>query len=93
MDAVDPALVDSADTALRDVPGVLDVGALRLRWVGHRLHAETAAAVVVDAHLSVIEAHQIAVNAEHRLLHTLPQLGSVTVHTPTPPSPPVPTPR
>jgi cation diffusion facilitator family transporter len=40
MDAVDPQLVDRAEATLRAVPGVLAVGAVRLRWIGHRLHAE-----------------------------------------------------
>src|SRR5215210_3664750 len=37
MDAVDPDLVDAAETALRRVPGVEEVEALRLRWVDHRI--------------------------------------------------------
>ena len=36
MDAVDPELVDTAEAALRDTPGVHDVESLRLRWIGHR---------------------------------------------------------
>ena len=47
MDAVDPALVDQAEQALRAVPGVLDVGQVRLRWIGHQLRAECE--IVVDA--------------------------------------------
>jgi hypothetical protein len=46
MDAVDPALVDTAETSLRMVPGGRDVETLQLRWVGHRMRAE--AAVLVD---------------------------------------------
>ena len=40
MDAVDPALVDQAERTLRATSGVLDTGLVRLRWVGHQLHAE-----------------------------------------------------
>ena len=47
MDAVDPSLVDRSHGLLLQVPGVQDVRALRVRWVGHRLHAE--AEIVVDA--------------------------------------------
>jgi cation diffusion facilitator family transporter len=79
MDAVDPALVDTAEQRLATTPGVRAVSAVRLRWIGHRLHAETALAV--DADLSVAAAHAIAVDAEHRLLHAVPRLASVTVHT------------
>jgi cation diffusion facilitator family transporter len=78
MDSVDPSLVDRAERALRQVPGVRDVAGLRLRWIGHRLHAE--AEVVVDADLTLLAAHEIAAEAEHELTHRLPSLSGVTVH-------------
>ncbi|MGC0333422.1 cation diffusion facilitator family transporter [Streptomyces sp. SAI-170] len=78
MDAVDPALVDRAERALREVPGVRGVGELRLRWIGHRLRAEVA--VVVDGEATVREAHAIAVDAEHALLHAVPRLTAALVH-------------
>lgn len=52
MDAVDPTLVDQAEDTLRGIPGVRDITSIRLRWIGHRLHAE--AELVVDADLSQI---------------------------------------
>ncbi|WDZ82854.1 cation diffusion facilitator family transporter [Micromonospora cathayae] len=79
MDAVDPELVDRAETTLRAVDGVRDVTAVRLRWIGHRLHAE--ADLVVDAGLSLVAAHQIAADAEHQLTHAVPRLTTATVHT------------
>ncbi|WP_330353077.1 cation diffusion facilitator family transporter [Streptomyces chartreusis] len=78
MDAVDPALVDAAERALREVAGVREVGELRLRWIGHRLRAEVA--VVVDGEATVREAHAIAVEAEHALLHAVPRLTAALVH-------------
>jgi cation diffusion facilitator family transporter len=78
MDRVDPELVDRAETALRAIPGVRDVSGLRLRWIGHRMHAE--AAVVVDARLSLVAAHEIAADAEHQLTHRVPRLTGATVH-------------
>jgi cation diffusion facilitator family transporter len=78
MDAVDPALLDQAEQALRAVPDVLDVGQVRLRWVGHQMRAECE--VIVDANASVIEAHQVAVAAEHALVHELPHLTGALVH-------------
>ncbi|MER5193524.1 cation diffusion facilitator family transporter [Streptomyces sp. NPDC002755] len=78
MDAVDPALVDRAEHALREVEGVREVGELRLRWIGHRLRAEVA--VVVDGEATVREAHGIAVAAEHALLHAVPRLTAALVH-------------
>jgi cation diffusion facilitator family transporter len=78
MDAVDPAMLDQAEQALRAVPGVLGIGRVRLRWVGHQMRAECE--VVVDANASVIEAHQVAVSAEHGLQHALPHLTAALVH-------------
>jgi cation diffusion facilitator family transporter len=78
MDAVDPELVDQAEQTLRDTRGVLDVGQVRLRWIGHQLRAECE--VVVDAAASAIEAHQVAVDAEHNLLHAVPRLTAALVH-------------
>lgn len=78
MDAVDPALVDTAEAVLRDVPGVVAVEQVRLRWTGHRVRAE--AAVGVDPALGVVAAHDIATAAEHALLHGVPRLAVATVH-------------
>jgi cation diffusion facilitator family transporter len=78
MDAVDPELVDAAEAALASVEGVRAVGPVRMRWIGHQLRAETD--VVVAPHLTVIEAHRIAVDAEHALLHDVPRLVAATVH-------------
>ncbi len=78
MDAVDPELVDQTEQTLRDTHGVLDVGKVRLRWIGHQLRAECE--VVVDAAASAIEAHQVAVDAEHNLLHAVPRLTAALVH-------------
>jgi cation diffusion facilitator family transporter len=78
MDRVDPELVDQAEESLRAVPGIRDVSGLRLRWIGHRLHAE--AAVVVDADLSLLAAHEIAADAEHQLTHQVARLTGATVH-------------
>lgn len=85
LDAVDPALVDRAELALRAVPGVREVGELRLRWIGHRLRAEVA--VVVDGEVSVRRAHDIAVEAEHALLHAVPKLTAALVHADPAPAP------
>lgn len=78
MDSVDPALVDTAEAALRGVDGVLDTGRVRMRWIGHELRAETD--IVVDAQLTVVQAHSLAVAAEHALIHAVPRLTAATVH-------------
>ncbi|HEY4465668.1 MAG TPA: cation diffusion facilitator family transporter [Streptosporangiaceae bacterium] len=78
MDAVDPALVGEAERALRATPGVLGIGPVRMRWIGHQIRAECD--VVVAPDLTAIQAHQIAVAAEHALLHAVPRLSGALVH-------------
>ncbi|GGS77922.1 cation efflux system protein [Planobispora rosea] len=78
MDAVDPDLVDEAERILSAVPGVRRVGSVRLRWIGHELRAEVD--IQVGHELPLVEAHAVAVAAEHRLIHDLPRLSAATVH-------------
>jgi cation diffusion facilitator family transporter len=78
MDAVDPALVDQAERILAASPGVRRVGSVRLRWIGHALRAEVD--IVVRHDLPLVEAHAVAVEAEHHLIHQLPRLAAATVH-------------
>ena len=78
MDAVEPELLTTAEASLRSTPGVRDVEDLRLRWIGHRIRAETG--IIVDATLDIVAAHAIANEARHRLLHDVPKLDDVTVH-------------
>jgi divalent metal cation (Fe/Co/Zn/Cd) transporter len=85
MDAIDPAAIDAAEAALAQVEGVRAVGSVRMRWIGHALRAE--ADIVVDANLTVVQAHALAVDAEHALMHAVPRLTAVTVHADHPPPP------
>ena len=78
MDAVDPTLVDEVESVLRSTPGVLDVGEVRVRWLGHSLRAEVE--VVVGGTLTLAEGHAIAVEAEHRLLHQVRRLTAALIH-------------
>jgi len=78
MDAVDPALSERARGVLAGVDGVHGVGRLRVRWIGHRLHAE--AEISVDGDLPLSAAHRIAEDARHRLLHDVPRLTSAIIH-------------
>jgi len=78
MDAVDPALVDRAEAALRSVAEVRAVDGIRLRWIGHALHAEVE--VTIADSLSLRLAHEVAHEAEHRLRHAVPRLSAATVH-------------
>lgn len=78
MDAVDPTLVDQVEEVVRAAPGVRDVGAVSVRWIGHQLRAEVN--ITVDGSLTAIEAHDIAEEAHHALLHGVPRLSHATVH-------------
>ncbi len=78
LDAVDPALVDRAEAALSDVPGVLAVHRVRMRWVGHGLQAD--ADLELDAGIPLSEAHAIAHRAEDALVRSVPRLASAVVH-------------
>jgi cation diffusion facilitator family transporter len=78
MDAVDPQLVDRAETTLGATPGVTAVRGVRMRWIGHALHAE--ADLDIDGSMSVTEAHALAHDAEHRLIHEVPKLRSAVIH-------------
>jgi len=78
MDAVDPDLVDAAEVAVGDVPGVRSVDSVQLRWIGHRMRAEIV--LTVDNTLNVVAAHAIADEAQHQLIHRVPRLDDATVH-------------
>jgi cation diffusion facilitator family transporter len=78
MDAVDPATVDRALAVVGAVDGVRGVPDLRMRWIGHTLHAE--ADVSVDPGLSVVEGHDLAHHVEEHLVAYVGRLGSATVH-------------
>ena len=78
MDAVDPALTGQAEQTLRATAGVLDVGQVRLRWIGHHIRAECEVLVAPD--ITAVQAHQITVSAEHDLLHAIPRLAAALVH-------------
>jgi cation diffusion facilitator family transporter len=78
MDGVDPKLVGDAEATLSARPGVLAVRSVRLRWIGHRLHAE--AELDIDPATSLLDAHRIAHDAEHELTHAIPRLDTALVH-------------
>ncbi len=78
MDAVDPSIVDKVEHALQHTPGVLGVGDVKLRWIGHQLRAECEISVADDT--TVVAAHAIAHAAEHELMHSVPRLTAAMVH-------------
>jgi cation diffusion facilitator family transporter len=78
LDGVDPEVIEEITHAINHTQGVCEVTEVRLRWSGHRLHAEGNLAV--SPKLSVAEGHAIAVEARHQLLHHLSYLSNVTIH-------------
>ena len=59
-------------------PGVTEVRSVKMRWIGHRLHAD--AELDIDPDTSLTDAHRIAHDAEHILTHAVPKLSSALVH-------------
>ncbi|HEX2704152.1 MAG TPA: cation diffusion facilitator family transporter [Candidatus Lustribacter sp.] len=78
MDAVDPALVDQAEAALRGMPGVVSVRRVRMRWLGHQVQAD--ADLDIAPTVTLDEAHRLAHTAERRLLDAVPKLSLAVVH-------------
>lgn len=88
MDRVDPDLVERIEQQLSSVPGVAGVDRVRVRWIGHELHAD--ADIALGDILSVTAAHEVLEDARHHLLHTIPRLVTCCC-TPTPRATPTPT--
>lgn len=78
LDGVSPDVVDEIRHTAFHTDAVEDVSNVRVRWLGHRMHAEVNIAVRSD--LSVGEGHRIAVEVRHCLMHHLPYLSDVSVH-------------
>jgi cation diffusion facilitator family transporter len=79
LDAVDPQLVAEAERTLAHTTGVDEIRDIRLRWIGHILHAE--ADITVSADLTLVQAHEVAHHAEAHLTRHLRRLGAATIHT------------
>ncbi|WP_174185753.1 cation diffusion facilitator family transporter [Nocardia barduliensis] len=78
MDAVEPGLVTAAERALAAEPGVQGVRSLRMRWIGHRLHADVE--LDVSPAITLADAHRVAHEAQHALTHVMPKLDTAVVH-------------
>ena len=75
MDGVDPELSDKLAAVVQEHS--LGGGSSRLRWSGHRLHAEITVPIVPDARLA--ELASLAAKLEEGARAALPHLDSVTV--------------
>jgi cation diffusion facilitator family transporter len=78
MDAIEPEYVTGAEAVVAEQPGVKSLRRLRMRWLGHHIHAEVY--ITVDPHLTTAESHHIAEHLRHDLFHSVPYLAEVTVH-------------
>jgi cation diffusion facilitator family transporter len=78
LDGVDPEVIDEIRHALNHAPEVHEVSEVRVRWLGHRLHAEVNLAV--SSERSVEKGHEVAKEVRHQLLHHVPYLSSATIH-------------
>ena len=78
LDGVDPAVIEEITHAVQHTPEVQEVTQVRVRWLGHRLHAELN--IAVSPHLSVAQGHAIAMDVRHQLLHHLPPLANAIIH-------------
>ena len=78
LDGVDPEVIDEIKQAVRPIQGVHDVTEVRVRWLGHRLHAEIN--ISVSPELSVEKGHEIAKEVRHQILHQVRYLSNATIH-------------
>lgn len=78
MDAVEPELLEQAEATARQRSDVKELRLVRMRWVGHELHAEVY--IAVDPGLSVVQAHAIAEDVRHALFHEINFLARIVVH-------------
>ncbi|WP_440945725.1 cation diffusion facilitator family transporter [Methanosarcina sp. T3] len=78
LDGVEPEVLDQVKDIAEGVEGVCEVTDLRVRWIGHRLHAEINASV--DPSLSVEEGHEIANAVREKLLENFSYLSGTTIH-------------
>jgi len=78
LDGIDPEVIDEIGHAVNHITGVSDISEVRVRWLGHRLHAELN--IAVSPEISVEKGHEIAKEVQHSLLHQLRYLSNATVH-------------
>ena len=78
LDGVEPEVIDKVKNITGSVEGVCEVTDLRVRWIGHRLHAEINASV--SPSLSVGEGHEIANSIREKLLENFSYLSGTTIH-------------
>jgi hypothetical protein len=77
MDAVDPLVVDRIEQYAGDVRGVDEVTSVRVRWVGHQLHAEVG--IILNADRTLAESYDVVAEVRQVLVRYVKHLALVTV--------------
>lgn len=78
MDAIEPELVPAIRAVARQVDGIMGVHDVRARYLGRTLAVQLHADA--DPGLTLREAHSLAEDLRHRLVHEMPQVVAVDVH-------------
>jgi cation diffusion facilitator family transporter len=78
LDGAEPHIIDEIRHVAQHVAQVKSVAEVRARWLGHRLHVEMN--IAVDSKLMIGQAHAIAAEVRHQLLHHLEYLSLVVIH-------------
>lgn len=77
LDGIEPEILDEIRHVAEHVPGIVEVKAVRARWLGHRLRAEVD--LTTDGELSVAAAQTIARRYEEELKDHLPPLQATQI--------------
>jgi cation diffusion facilitator family transporter len=85
MDGIEPERLAEIRQQAGHVAGVIGLGEVRARWLGHQVRAEVN--VVVPAAASVAEGHAVAVAVRARLIERVEHLGEAIVHVDPPSAP------
>ncbi|HSH05712.1 MAG TPA: cation diffusion facilitator family transporter [Anaerolineae bacterium] len=82
MDAIEPDIYTKAEAIAHDQvkhhEGLEEIRRLRMRWHGHRLHADLH--IAVQPQLTTIEGHELAEQVRLGLFKQLPLLSEILVH-------------
>ncbi|HET7558904.1 MAG TPA: cation diffusion facilitator family transporter, partial [Limnochordia bacterium] len=78
LDGIEPETIVAIRSVTAQVSGVKGVNDVRARWAGHAVMVDLS--IAVDDELNVRDAHAVAGEVEHALLHAIPHLRQVLVH-------------
>lgn len=77
LDGVDPTLTTQAAEAIDEIPQIVEITQLQVRWIGHRLHVHAVIATA-EGH-SLAEFADLRCKAENRIRRSLPSVGEVVL--------------